>query len=95
MSKIKLDEINIMNIKDIDYYDSIFDITVLISNIINPVFRIYANNVEMALEILVEMLVELNSINIIATEIEEYEENYYNVNEYWIDLNYINVIEVY
>lgn len=92
---IKLDEINIMNIEDVDYYDSIFDITVLISNAINPVFRIYANNVEMAFEILVEMLVELNSINIIATEIEEYEENYFNVNGYWIDLNYINVIEVY
>ena len=98
MSKIKLDEINVVNIYDMDYYNSCFEISLYISGAINPVFEIYANNPQMALEILVEKLIKLDNVNIITVEIEdceEIEENYYNVNGYWINLDYINIVELY
>ena len=95
---IKLDEINVMNINDMDYYESCYQITILISNAINPVFEVYSNSADMALEILIEKLIELDSVHITIVEIndcEEVKENYYNVNGYWINLDYINIVEVY
>lgn len=98
MSKIKLDEINRINIIDMDYYDSCYEITVLISNAINPVFEVYANNPQMALEILVEKLIKFKVIDLISIDINDFdaiEEGYYNINGYWINLDYINILELY
>ena len=98
MSRIKLDRINRMNIIDRDYYNSCYEITALISNAINPVFEVYANNAGMALEILVEKLDKFGAIDLISIDINDFdaiEEGYYNVNEYWIDLDYIDIKEVY
>ena len=95
---IKLDEKNVINIEDMDYYESCYQITILISNAINPVFEVYSNSADMALEILIEKLIELDSVHITIVEIndcEEVKENYYNVNGYWINLDYINIVEVY
>ena len=98
MSRIKLDEMNRLNIIDRDYCDACYEITVLISSAINPIFEVYANNVQMALEILVEKLVEFEAIDLIAIDINDFdamEEGYYNINDYWIDLDYIDVREIY
>ena len=100
MSRIKLDEINRMNIEDVDCYESCYEITALISNAINPVFEIYANNAQMALEILVEKLDHFGNgvVDLIAIDINDFdaiEEGYYNVNGYWIDLDYIDIKEIY
>ena len=53
-NEIELDKINVINISDKEYFDKVYHVSFAISNAINPVFKVYSDSEQSALDAVID-----------------------------------------